>query len=62
MYPYSQKLTDYWADKEGSYDVMNNGAKKKEYILTKDDVDSGYSDSKIKQSFNVSPDYEEEDI
>lgn len=62
-YPYSQKLTDYWADKKGAYDVMDNGQEKKpkEYILTKDDVDSGYSDANIKKSFSVN-DYDEEDI
>jgi hypothetical protein len=46
-YPYSQKLTDYWADK-GPYDVMGNEAKKEEYVLRQDDVDSSYSDSNIK--------------
>ena len=63
-YPYSQKLTDYWADKEGQYDVMNQEGKNKEYILTKDDVEADYSDANIKKSFNVSTDdsYEEEDI
>ena len=61
-YPYTQKLTDYWAEKEGTYDVMD---KKEEYILTKDIIDSTYSDSKIKDSFNVKSNtnnYEEEDI
>jgi hypothetical protein len=65
-FPYSQKLTDYWADKEGAYDVMNNGNKKKEYVLTKDDVDSDYSDSSIKKTFTAGPEdndgYEEEEI
>jgi hypothetical protein len=64
-YPYSQKLTDYWADKEGAYDVMNKDNDKKEYVLTKDDVDADYSDSNIKKSFTINPeqkDYEEEDI
>jgi len=70
-YPFSQKLSDYWADKEGMYDVMGTGNKPKEYILTKDDVDSTYSDSSIKQSFSIPenpyddgdiPEYEEEDI
>ena len=59
--PFNQKLTDYWADKEGQYDVMNK--QKKEYVLTKDDVDAGYSEANIKKSFSSqdSP-YEEEDI
>jgi hypothetical protein len=61
-YPYSQKLTDFWAEKEGIYNVMGNKEpKKKEYILTKDEVDSGYSDTDIKKSFNANP-YDEEDI
>jgi len=65
-YPYNQKLTDYWFDKEGTYDVMGNKEenKPKEYVLTKNDVDSGYSDGKIKASFNSNNDneFEEEDI
>lgn len=62
-YPYTQKLTDYWADKEGAYDVMGDEAKK-EYILKKDDVDADYSDSAIKKSFGVNNDneYDEEDF
>lgn len=60
-FPYTQKLTDYWADKEGQYDVMNTD--KEEYTLTKDDVDYGYSEPEIKKSFSVSPnEFEEEDI
>jgi len=63
-YPYSQKLTDYWADKEGAYDVMDN--KKDEYTLTQDDIDTTYSEPDIRKSFSVTPedenDYEEEDI
>jgi hypothetical protein len=60
-YPYSQKLTDYWADKEGQYDVMNK--KPEEYTLTQDEVDTTYSEPEIKKSFGVTPDdYEEEDI
>jgi len=60
-YPFNQKLSDYWADKEGKYDVM--GKQKKEYVLTKDDVDADYSESNIKKSFSSqdSP-YEIEDI
>lgn len=54
-YPYNQKLTDYWSEKEGPYEQP----KAEEYVLTQDDVDSGYSESEIQDSFN---DYEEEDI
>lgn len=60
-FPYSQKLTDYWSEKEGPYDVMNN--KEKEYVLTQDDVDADFSEPQIKKSFGVKPeDFEEEDI
>jgi hypothetical protein len=58
-FPYSLKLTDFWSEKEGQYDVMNVD-KKKEYVLTKDDINRTYSDSEIKRSFDVG--YEEEDI
>lgn len=63
-YPYSLKLTDYWSEKEGVYDVMDTGEKKeKVYTLTKDDVNSGYSDHGIKNSFDVTDnEFEEEDI
>jgi len=66
-YPYNQKLTDYWADKEGPYDVLDTEGKpkKKEYILTKDDIDHEYSEPAVKKSFDVTngdADYEEEDI
>ena len=61
-YPYSQKLSDYWFDKEGQYDVMDNEVKKpEEYILTQDDVDSDYNDREISKSFDAD-EYEEEDI
>jgi len=59
-YPFNQKLTDYWSDKEGMYDVMDN--KPKEYILTKDDVNHSFSDSTVKNSFNIKESYTEEDI
>lgn len=55
-YPYNQKLTDYWSEKEGGTAVE---PKKKEYVLTQDDIDNSYSESEIQDSFN---DYEEEDI
>lgn len=60
-YPYNIKLTDYWTDKEGTYDVIND--KKDEYILTQDEVDNDYVESNVKKSFEVDlDDYEEEDI
>lgn len=61
--PFNQKLTDYWADKEGAYDVMGGEKKPKEYVLTKDDVDSTYSDVGISKTFSTQENlYEEEDI
>jgi hypothetical protein len=60
--PFNQKLTDYWADKEGAYDVMGKN-KPEEYILKKDDVDATYSDASIQKSFTTDMnDYDEEDI
>jgi len=59
--PFNQKLTDYWSDKEGAYDVMGVNDKPKEYVLTKDEIDSNYSNSSIMKTFNQ-PNYEEEDI
>lgn len=59
-YPYSLKLTDYWSEKAGPYNVMDNGEKKpKEYILKKDDIDSSYNETNVKDSFN---DFEEEEL
>ena len=61
-YPFNQKLTDYWADKEGAYDVMGK-QEPKEYVLKKDDVDGTYSDASIQKSFTTDMnDYDEEDI
>jgi hypothetical protein len=60
--PYTQKLSDYWADKEGQYDVMDVN-KKKEFVLTKQNLDQDYSEPDIKKSFNIdADDFEEEDI
>lgn len=64
-YPYNLKLTDFWKTQEGKYNVMNTDeteAEPTEYTLTQDDVDSGYSESQIKSSFDTSNPYEEEDI
>lgn len=61
-YPYSLKLTDYWAEKEGTHDAIGETGKK-EYILTKDDVNGSYSDTSVRQSFDVSNnDFTEEDM
>lgn len=62
-YPYNIKLSDYWSEKEGKYDVT--GDKEKEYVLTNDDVDSDFSYSQIKDTFDSPTEdqgYEEEDI
>jgi hypothetical protein len=64
-FPYNIKLSDYWSDKEGAYDVMGNKDKEKEYVLTKDDIDDDYSYSQIQNSFDKPSEeqgYEEEDI
>jgi len=66
-YPYNLKLTDFWAEKEGQYDVMGVNGKKKEeepkvYSLTQDEVNSDYNESSVKTSFNDTNEFEEEDI
>ena len=62
-YPFNQKLTDYWAEKEGPYDVMNKEKEKEEYVLTNDDVDSEYNAVDVRKSFNIEDNpYEEEEI
>ena len=63
-YPYNLKLTDYWADKKGAYDVMgvnnddNTNTEPKELVLTNNDIDSDYNPNEIKKSF----DYDEEEV
>lgn len=60
-YPYNLKLTDYWSDKEGQYDVMDGEeGEPDEYVLTKDDIDSEYNEGDVKDSF--SEDYEDDEI
>ena len=62
-YPFNQKLTDYWAEKEGAYDVMNTDKEKEEYVLTNDDIDSEYNDVDVRKSFDIEDNpYEEEEI
>jgi hypothetical protein len=58
-FPYNIKLTDYWKDVPG-YDT--GVEEPKEFVLTKDDVDSGYTDASIKDTFNLPDDYEEEEL
>jgi len=58
-YPYSLKLTDYWSEKKGKYDVMDTDDDEKELVLTQQDVEGDYNSNTIQDSFN---DFEEEDI
>jgi len=46
-YPYNQKLTDFFMDKQGEFEKTG----KQEYILTPDEIES-YSDKDIKKSFD----------
>jgi hypothetical protein len=60
-FPYNIKLTDYWKDVQG-YDATGE-QQPKEYILKKDDIDTGgMVDTSIKKTFDVPEDYEEEDV
>lgn len=64
-YPYNLKLTDFWKTQNGQYDVLGSNemeGEPKEYTLTKDDVESDYSEASIKRSLDDSNPYEEEDI
>ena len=63
-YPYNIKLSDYWAEKTGQYDVLGKNGKEeveKEYILTTDDIDDEYSESDIKNTFTDYGNEEEKD-
>jgi len=61
-YPYNLKLTDYWADQQGQYDVMGDEdeGEPNEYVLTNDDIDSDYNESDVRDSF--ADDYEEDEF
>ena len=65
-YPYNLKLTDFWADQKGKYDVLGTDGEgegePKEYVLTKDDIESDYSELQVKNTLDTSNPYEEEDI
>jgi hypothetical protein len=50
-FPYSVKLTDFWADKEG-YDTGGED-EETEFNLTQEDIDSDYSETDIKDSFKL---------
>ena len=52
-YPYNQKLTDFFQDKEVEMDKTG----KNEYVLTSDDVEN-FSPGEIKKTFNI---YDNED-
>ena len=46
-YPYNQKLTDFFVDKQGEMEQSG----KNEYVLTDEDVES-FSPNEIKKTFN----------
>lgn len=55
-FPYNLKLTDYWSEKQGAYDVLNKNKKivpteEKEYVLTQGDVEQDYNEGEISDSF-----------
>jgi hypothetical protein len=47
-YPYNQKLTDFFVDKQKDMDATG----KNEYVLTDDEVES-FQPNEIKKSFNT---------
>ena len=59
-YPYNMKLTDFWANQKGQYDIIPD--EEKEYVLDKESIDSDYSDASVKDTFDSDNDYDEEDF
>ena len=53
-YPYNQKLTDFFEDKQGEMEETG----KNEYVLTSDDVEN-FSPNEVKKTFNIFDDEEE---
>lgn len=52
-YPYSVKLTDFWSSQEGQYDIIDKEDEEpKEYTLTQDDINTDYSITDVKSSFD----------
>ena len=60
-YPYTVKLSDFWADKGDRYDVNPEEKKPTEYVLTQKDVDNDYIESNVEDSFDAE-EYEENDF
>lgn len=55
-FPYNLKLTDYWSEKEGAYDVLNKNKQsqsptEKEYVLTQGEVENDYNEGEVSDSF-----------
>lgn len=61
-FPFNIRLSDYWNDKIEGYDPRGGDDEPKEYVLTKDDVDAGFTDMTVKKSLDEPNDYDEEDI
>jgi len=60
-FPYSVKLSDFWAEKGDRYDTGANDDKPNEYVLTQQDVDDDYIETNIENSFD-GDEYEEENV
>jgi len=58
-FPYSVKLSDFWAEKGDRYDTGADDDKPKEYVLTQQDVDNDYIETDIEDSFD-NDEYQEE--
>jgi hypothetical protein len=61
-YPYNVKLDDFWRKDIPGYEIEGSNKdtfKKKELVLTKDEVDD-YSDQQVRDSFSVSNDEDED--
>jgi len=60
-FPYNIKLSDYFKEADTN-NIQNDTKKAPEYVLRKDDIDTKFVDSSIKNTFDIPEDYEEEDI
>lgn len=58
-YPYNVKLTDFWSNQEGQYDILDNNDEEKELTLTQQDIEHDYNENSVRTSFD---EFEEEEF
>lgn len=60
-FPFNIKISDYWKDEIPGYEARGE-SEPKDYILTKDDVDSTFTDISVKKSLDNPEEYDEEEV